>query len=101
GTTRESAARILATEAPLAVEDLTRLGLRFDADRRGTLALGLEGGHSTRRIVHAGGAATGRRLIRELSALVARDDRVEVLEGHRATAILTDDGRATGIRLDG
>jgi L-aspartate oxidase len=101
GTTRESAARALANEAPLAVEDLTRLGLRFDADRRGRLALGLEGGHSRRRIVHAGGAATGRRLIRELSALVAQDERIEVLEGRRVTAILTGDGRARGIRLDG
>ncbi len=99
--TRESAARILCTEAPLAVEDLTALGLHFDADRNGRLALGLEGGHSARRIVHAGGAATGRRLIRQLSALVAQDERIEVVEGRRATAILTTDGVATGIRLDG
>ncbi len=59
--------------------------MRFDADRHGRLALGLEGGHSARRIVHAGGAATGRRLIRQLSALVAQDERIEVLEGRRAT----------------
>ena len=48
---RESAARVLCEEAPAAVTDLTRLGVRFDADRAGHLALGLEGGHSTRRIV--------------------------------------------------
>ncbi|HTX45557.1 MAG TPA: FAD-dependent oxidoreductase [Solirubrobacteraceae bacterium] len=101
GMVRESAARILATEAPAAVEDLARLGLRFDADRHRRLALGLEGGHSVRRIVHAGGAATGRRLIRELSALVAKDDRIEILEGRRATAVLTDAGRAVGLELDG
>ncbi len=98
---RESAARVLAHEAPAAVDDLTRLGLRFDADRQGRLALGLEGGHSARRIVHAGGAATGRRLIRELSALVAQDDRIEVLEGRPAIAILTDGERASGVRLAG
>jgi L-aspartate oxidase len=101
GMVRESAARVLVEEAPAAVEDLTRLGLRFDADRHGRLALGLEGGHSARRIVHAGGAATGRRLIRELSALAAQDDRIEVLEGRRATAILTEDGRTIGVGLDG
>jgi L-aspartate oxidase len=103
GMVRESAARVLVTEAPAAVEDLTRLGLRFDADRQGRLALGLEGGHSARRIVHAGGAATGRRLIRELSALVAQDERIEVLEGRAAIAILTDpdQNRATGVRLAG
>ena len=31
----------------------------------GNLALGLEGGHSRRRVVHAGGAATGRRITRD------------------------------------
>src|ERR1700747_703889 len=70
GTVRASAARILCEEAPAAVEDLESLGVRFDADRRGRLALGLEGGHSARRIVHAGGAATGRRAIRARAALV-------------------------------
>ena len=82
-----------------AVADLGRLGVRFDADRDGRLALGLEGGHSARRIVHAGGAATGRRLIRELSALVAEDPRIVVLEGRRATAVLAPEGRCVGLRL--
>jgi L-aspartate oxidase len=100
GTVRLSAAKILCDEAPGAVEDLDSLGVRFDADRRGRLALGLEGGHSARRIVHAGGAATGRRLIRQLSALVAQDDRVDVLEGRGVTAVLGAGGRATGVRLE-
>ena len=63
---RESAVRVLCEDSPGRVRDLERLGVRFDADRRGNLALGLEGGHSRRRIVHAGGAATGRRITREL-----------------------------------
>jgi L-aspartate oxidase len=98
---RQSAARVLCDEAAEAVQDLTGLGVRFDADRHGRLALGLEGGHAVRRIVHAGGAATGRRLIRQLSALVAQDDRIEVLERRRAMRILTAEGRAVGILLDG
>jgi L-aspartate oxidase len=100
GMVRLSAAKILCDEAPAAVEDLASLGVRFDADRRGRLALGLEGGHSARRIVHAGGAATGRRLIRQLSALVAQDDRVDVREGRRVTSVLSGRGRATGVRLE-
>jgi L-aspartate oxidase len=99
GAVRESAAQVLCEEAPAAVEDLTRLGVRFDADRHGCLALGLEGGHSRRRVVHAGGAATGRRLIRALSALVAQEPRIDVLEGARATAILAAGGRSRGVRL--
>jgi L-aspartate oxidase len=100
GAVRESAARVLCDEAPAAVADLGELGVRFDADRHGNLALGLEGGHSVRRIVHAGGAATGRRIIRQLSALVAQDERIAVLEGRRVTRVLTDGERAVGIQLD-
>ncbi len=101
GSVRESAARVLCEEAPGAVRDLAALGVNFDADRVGHLALGLEGGHSARRIVHAGGAATGRRLIRQLSALAAEDQRIAVLEGQRVNRIITRDERATAIELDG
>lgn len=87
---RRSAAEILVREAPACVADLQSLGVRFDADRFGRLALGLEGGHSIRRIVHAGGSATGRRVVRQLSALAAAEPRIKVLEGARARALWTD-----------
>jgi L-aspartate oxidase len=87
---RHSAAEVLVREAPACVEDLQTLGVRFDADRFGRLALGLEGGHSVRRVVHAGGSATGRRVVRQLSALVAEEPRIAVLEGARARALWTD-----------
>ncbi len=100
GAVRESAAQILCDEAPAAVQDLTELGVTFDADRTGRLALGLEGGHCARRIVHAGGAATGRRIIRQLSALAAEDDRITILEGRRTIRILSAAGRAVAAQLD-
>jgi L-aspartate oxidase len=99
GTVRRSAAEALTNEAPAIVRDLERLGVHFDADRRGRLALGLEGGHSIRRIAHAGGAATGRRVSRQLSAVAATDERIEIYEDCRATAILQHEGRAAGVRL--
>ena len=97
GAVRRSAAEVLVREAPACVEDLERLGFHFDADRRGRLALGLEGGHSVRRIVHAGGSATGRRLLRELSALVVADERVKVLEGARVSGLRCREGRCEGV----
>jgi L-aspartate oxidase len=87
---RRSAAEILVHEAPACVSDLQALGVRFDGDRSGRLALGLEGGHSVRRVVHAGGSATGRRVVRQLSALVAGEPRIAVFEGARARALWTD-----------
>jgi len=100
GLVRRSAAEILVHEAPDRVRDLERLGVHFDADRFGHLALGLEGGHSVRRVVHAGGSATGRRLVRQLSALAAEDPRIEVLEEVRATALWCRDGRCLGVVCD-
>jgi L-aspartate oxidase len=97
GLVRTSAAALLCREAPRTVVDLERLGVRFDADRHGNLALGLEGGHSRRRVVHAGGSATGRRVVRELSALVVELPGVEVVEGARVAALWTAGGRCVGV----
>jgi L-aspartate oxidase len=97
---RRSAAQVLVREAPERVRDLERMGVRFDADRRGVLALGLEGGHSVRRVVHAGGSATGRRVVRQLSALAVDEPRITVLEGARAAAAWMHDGRCEGVALE-
>ena len=96
---KRSAASVLVDEAPARVRDLERLGVRFDADRRGVLALGLEGGHSLRRVVHAGGSATGRRILRQLSALAVDEPRILVLEGARAASAWMQDGRCVGVAL--
>ena len=90
GLVRGAAAEILVREAPARVEDLQALGVRFDGDRSGRLALGLEGGHSGRRGVHAGGSATGRRVVRQLAALVAEEPAITVFERARARALWTD-----------
>jgi L-aspartate oxidase len=97
GLVRRSAAETLVREAPARVRDLQALGVRFDADRFGRLALGLEGGHSVRRVVHAGGSATGRRVVRQLSALAAREPRIEVYELARARSLWCPDGRCRGV----
>jgi L-aspartate oxidase len=98
-TARESAVRVLCDESPARVADLERLGVQFDADRSGNLALGLEGGHSERRIVHAGGAATGRRITRALSALAANDEHIRVLEPVAASVLTTAEGRCVGLTV--
>src|SRR6266516_3222605 len=68
GAARESGARILCEEAPERVRELERRGVQFDTDSGGELLLGLEGGHSRRRVVHAGGSSTGQRVASVLSA---------------------------------
>ena len=94
---RRSAAELLAREAPGVVEELERRGVEFDRDPDGSLSLALEGGHSRRRVVHAGGAGTGRRITERLAGLAARDERIEVLEETSAVALWSDGERCHGV----
>ena len=99
GLCRTSAVEALTREAPTAVRELEAHGVRFDRDPDGELALGLEGGHSARRIVHAGGSETGRAITSRLAELVA-GQAIEVLEGASATALLSDGERCGGVITD-
>src|SRR5581483_11551039 len=94
---RRSAAELLAREAPRIVEELERRGVEFDRDADGSLALALEGGHSRRRVVHAGGAGNGRRITERLALLAASDDRVDVIEETSAVALWSDGERCYGV----
>jgi L-aspartate oxidase len=100
GACRPAAVEILAREAPGAVEELRRLGVRFDTDRDRRLALGLEGGHSARRIVHSGGSQTGRAITGRLAELVDAHKGIEALEETSATALWSDGERCVGVVTD-
>lgn len=100
GAVRRSAAEVFVHDAPASVADLERLGVRFDIDPHGALALGLEGGHSLRRVAHAGGSATGRQIVSALSVLVLDEPRIAVVEGARAAAAWMRDGRCEGMLLE-
>ena len=97
---RRAAAELLAREAPGVVAELERRGVEFDRDPDGRLSLALEGGHTRRRVVHAGGAGTGRRITERLAALAAADDRIDVMEGASAVALWSDGRRCHGVITD-
>ena len=97
GTCAEAAVRILCEEAPARVHDLEELGIPFDRTTDGALQLSLEGGHKRRRVVHAGGSATGRHLTARLSELVAAHPRIDVHERTSALALTVTDGRCAGV----
>jgi L-aspartate oxidase len=94
-----AAVEALVTESPAAVEALSARGVRFDRDPDGSLSLGLEGGHSARRIVHAGGAETGRALTSRLAEAAAQESRIEVLEGASALSLCAAE-RCEGVMTD-
>jgi L-aspartate oxidase len=100
GCVRPTAAEALAREAPGVISELERRGVDFDRDPDGRPALALEGGHSRRRVVHAGGAGTGRLVTERLTALVAEEAGVEVAEGSSAVALRAGEGRCAGVLTD-
>ncbi len=100
GTCRRSAAELLAAEAPGVVWELERRGVKFDRDPDEALSLALEGGHSRRRIVHAGGAATGRRITERLTELAAANERIQLIEKTSAVALWSDGERCHGVITD-
>ena len=89
GLSRPSAVEVLTREAPARVADLVDLGVPFDA------GLGLEGGHSRRRVVHAEGAATGAVIARVLARRVLEHPRIRVHEGKRVLELVPG-----GVRTD-
>jgi L-aspartate oxidase len=97
---RRSAADVLAAEAPGVVEELEHRGVEFDREPDGRLALALEGGHTRRRVVHAGGAGTGRRITERLAALAGAAERIELSEGASVLALWGDRERCHGVVTD-
>ncbi|HSJ91098.1 MAG TPA: L-aspartate oxidase [Ilumatobacter sp.] len=103
GLCDEAAVRTLATEAPAAIRRLIELGALFDPDESGEMALTMEGGHSHRRIVHAGGDQSGAEVQRTLDT-AAVEAGVEILEHAFALDLVTGrnaEGRrqAAGVRV--
>lgn len=101
GLCDEKAARRIVEAASQAIEFLGRLGVAFDRAPHGSLRLGLEAAHSRRRIVHAGGDATGRELVRTLAAAVRRTPSIAILEGVEARRLFVEDGEITGVLVVG
>ncbi len=93
GLCDEDAVRTLVTEGPEAVRELIALGTEFDQTSAGELSLTREGGHLRRRILHAGGDATGAEIQRALMAAVAAAPDISVIEHALALDLQLSDAR--------
>ncbi len=98
GLCNEDAVRIAVEEGPLRVEELIDLGVRFSS-KNGTGSasnsepdydLGLEGGHSHRRVLHSADK-TGAEMVRALAERVRAEPNIDVFENHYAIDLLIDD----------
>jgi L-aspartate oxidase len=95
GICRPSAVELLATEAPGRILWLRELGARFDE------GLSLEGGHSRPRVVHAGGADTGRHIADVLTRRAVEHPRIRMVEGEHVTSLSRLRGSAVVLATGG
>lgn len=76
-------------EGPRRIEELLQLGVRFSKNHHKDFDLGMEGGHSARRVLHAGDI-TGLELEKRLLARAKRHPRIKILEQHIAVDLIVN-----------
>ncbi|HNX54518.1 MAG TPA: L-aspartate oxidase [Prolixibacteraceae bacterium] len=91
------AVKILVSEGQHCVQELISLGMQFDKEN-GDYVLGLEGGHSHRRILHAGGDATGKGLTLFMLKKVQEQNNISVFEYTTVIDLLVIDGVCLGVQ---
>jgi L-aspartate oxidase len=90
------AVRVLAAEGPGEIARLLEMKVPFDIDEEGDLAITKEGGHTRRRVVHAGGDATGRETVRVLMKLAADRSNITFLGDCFIVDIISHNGFVCG-----
>lgn len=99
GICRPEIVEYVVERGPEMIADLVEHGVRFSAGQGGAWSLGREGGHSQRRIVHAGDF-TGQEIEQGLLSRVLASSRIVVQEDHIAVDLLQEtDGRVVGARV--
>jgi len=90
--------KILVTEGLDRIKDLIKLGMEFDKDNDGAFKLGLEGGHSRRRVLHADGDATGKMTTSFMLKKVAEKKQITPFEFTTVVKILVEEGECKGVQ---
>jgi L-aspartate oxidase len=99
GLNDRRAVEVLVHDGRRAVLDLFESGVPFDGSD-GKPDMGLEAGHSRRRILHAGGGATGEMVSDALLARVLRSDNVQILTRTPVDRLIVEGGRVTGVHSE-
>lgn len=97
GLCDEDAVRVLVNEGKERVLELIDRGMKFD-QKDGQFVLGLEGAHSKRRILHAGGDATGKMLTCFTLQKVKEQKNIIPFEYTTVVRLLKNNGNIAGVQ---
>ena len=95
GLCDKNAVKILVEEGQDRILDLIKSGFPFDKEGS-NIALGMEGGHSRRRILHAGGDSTGREIVNYFINIVKANDNIQIFENSFVYNLLISNGKCLG-----
>jgi L-aspartate oxidase len=95
GLCDEDVVRAVVGEAPEALADLQELGVGFDLEAGGEVALAREGGHSLPRVLHSGDS-TGATIQSALTKALRSASQVDVYEQRFLVDLLTAGDRCVG-----
>ncbi len=94
----DAAVRAVIAGGPAVFQHLLDLGAQFDRESNGDIALSREGGHSSPRVAHARGDATGVEIQHTLHRALSQHPRISVFSNQRAVDVLFDaEGCAAGV----
>jgi L-aspartate oxidase len=96
GLNDRAAVEVLVRDGQREVFRLLASGVPFDGGSEHP-ELGLEAGHHQRRILHAGGGATGERVSAALLARVVGHPQITLIPETPISALLQDGARVTGV----
>ncbi len=99
GLCEEDAVEVLARDGAKLCQELIDSGAPFDRDENGQLHFTMEGAHSSRRILHGDGDATGRVLQEYLSLQIKKYPNISIYENHFVIDLLHQDGECFGALL--
>ncbi|NSL50156.1 L-aspartate oxidase [Calidifontibacillus erzurumensis] len=95
----EDAVQLLVEKGAHYLNKMIEDGMEFDKDANGNLLLGQEGAHGRRRILHAGGDATGQALVRFMLNRLQNQANVKLIEDVLAVDFLIQNNCCYGVKV--
>ena len=98
GLSESQSTRVLVDEGQKLVQQLIEEGLQVDR-KNGELSMGLEGGHSQRRVLHLSGDLSGRRMVEFLQDKVSSHHNIITITEAEVMNLLLSNGECVGVNI--
>ena len=88
GLSDENVVKFISENSNTVIKDLLSYGVEFDKDENNNITFTMEGAHSVRRILHAGGDSTGETIEKALMKKVKENPNITIYEQTLAVELI-------------